>query len=76
MKPVDHHKDPIADIFEEAFARRFLSEMADRYGDEIDSFSCRRSLGIDRCLRYFDAECSARPAAEPEDETDSIDDKI
>lgn len=61
MKATDK-KDPSAQIFEHAFARRFLDEMSKRYQGEIEEFLNRR----DKSENLMDAGLSARPCASPD----------
>ncbi len=75
MKHADQPKDPSADIFEMAFARRFLSEMADRYNDEIDAFQNKNYLKGE-CCDFYATGLAVRPCAAPEDEADAKDSKI
>lgn len=70
MKPADPRKDPSADIFDKAFARRFLSEMADKYENEINEFENLRHKSGDSC-NVYEVNLAARPCAAPEDETDA-----
>lgn len=70
MKPADPRKGPSTDIFDQAFARRFLSEMADKYENEIAEFKNRRQMSGNSCMIY-DINLAVRPCAAPEDETDA-----
>lgn len=70
MKPADPRKDPSADIFDQAFARRFLSEMADKYENEINEFENLRHKSGDSC-NVREINLAVRPCAAPEDETDA-----
>lgn len=70
MKPADPRKDLSADIFDQAFARRFLSEMADKYENEINEFkNLRHKSG--NCCNVREINLAVRPCAAPEDETDA-----
>lgn len=70
MKPADSHKDLSADIFDQAFARRFLSEMADKYENEINEFeNLRHKSG--NCCNVREINLAVRPCAAPDDETDA-----
>lgn len=70
MKPADPRKDPSADIFDQAFARRFLSEMADKYDNEINEFeNLRHKSGDSR--NVYELNLAVRPCAAPEDEEDA-----